>query len=218
MHHYYNSEYSASSSTLRLESTPPRRLPSVPPKPSPSSVESRRISRPLPKIPRALTCKQCQAVITSHNVLLPSSQVRIIFPLPIPTCSHLPPATTPLPIVSRLRWESLPIHRNVRRLRISAPFLPSPNQAIFNRFNVKIGKPSVQLMTTGAHTLSEVCCGSCGAYVGWKIVRAHEESERWKEGKFLLELEHLDAQPDPVAPLNLRLQKRSSTDSSGSDY
>jgi hypothetical protein len=87
------------------------------------------------------------------------------------------------------------------------------------RYNVKVGKPSVQLMTTGAHTLSEIQCGSCFTYVGWKIVRAHEETERWKEGKFLLELEHLDAQPDPVAPLNFRLQKRSSTDTdSGSDY
>ncbi|RXW24965.1 hypothetical protein EST38_g849 [Candolleomyces aberdarensis] len=90
---------------------------------------------------------------------------------------------------------------------------------LYPRYNVKVGKPSVQLMTTGAHTLSEIQCGSCFTYVGWKIVRAHEEPERWKEGKFLLELEHLDAQPDPVAPLSFRLAKRSSADTdSGSDY
>jgi hypothetical protein len=83
MHQYYNSEYATSSSTLRLEPTPPRRLPSVPASSraslSPSVVESRRSSRPLPKIPRALTCKLCQAVITSHNVLLPLSQVCLDF-------------------------------------------------------------------------------------------------------------------------------------------
>lgn len=76
-------------------------------------------------------------------------------------------------------------------------------------------------MTTGAHTMSEISCGSCYTYLGWKIVRAHEEPERWKEGKFLLELENLYAIPDPVAPLSFRHSTRpSSLDSSdsGSDY
>lgn len=54
-------------STGRLESTP-RRLPAVP-------VESRRISRPLPKIPRSLVCKNCGTCISSYNVLLPLSSV-----------------------------------------------------------------------------------------------------------------------------------------------
>jgi hypothetical protein len=46
----------------------PRRLP-APPK------ETRRISRPLPKVPRALACKQCGTSITSHSALLPESAV-----------------------------------------------------------------------------------------------------------------------------------------------
>ena len=45
-----------------------RKLPAVP-------VESRRISRPLPKIPRALICKKCGTCISSYNVLFPLSSV-----------------------------------------------------------------------------------------------------------------------------------------------
>ncbi|KAF5326545.1 hypothetical protein D9611_000234 [Ephemerocybe angulata] len=180
---YYNPNFSASSSTLKLERAP-RRLPSVPGTPPPSSIESRRSSRPLPKIPRALTCKLCQAIITSNNVLFPSSQ---------------------LPPQSRTSFRGF-----------------SGKASLFTEtYNVHIAKPGIQLMATGAHTMSEINCGSCHTYLGWKIVRAYEESERWKEGKFLLELESLYAQPDPVAPLNFRHQQSRSSmmdSDSGSDY
>ena len=73
-------------------------------------------------------------------------------------------------------------------------------------------------MATGAHTMSEVCCGSCNTYLGWQIVRAHEDPEKWKEGKFLLELEHLHAHADHVAPLSFRGTQRSPSSDSGSDY
>ena len=53
-----------------LEPTP-RKLPAVP-------VESRRISRPLPQIPRALICKKCGTYISSYNVLLPLSSVSVV--------------------------------------------------------------------------------------------------------------------------------------------
>lgn len=46
-------------------------------------------------------------------------------------------------------------------------------------------------MTTGAHTMQEIFCGNCSVGLGWKIVRAHERTEKWKEGKWLLELENL---------------------------
>jgi hypothetical protein len=34
-------------------------------------------------------------------------------------------------------------------------------------------------------------CAKCSAYLGWKIVKAHERTEKWKEGKWLMELENL---------------------------
>ena len=54
-------------------------------------------------------------------------------------------------------------------------------------------------MATGAHTMQEITCGICCDYLGWKIVRAHEKSESWKDGNCLLELENLHVQPDPLA-------------------
>ncbi|KAJ7287506.1 hypothetical protein C8J57DRAFT_1049043, partial [Mycena rebaudengoi] len=33
------------------------------------------LSRPLPQIPRPLTCRQCKATVTSYNALLPSSAI-----------------------------------------------------------------------------------------------------------------------------------------------
>lgn len=60
-----DSNNTLSSSTLEPTM---RKLPAVP-------VESRRVSRPLPKIPRALICKKCSTYISSYNVLLPLSSV-----------------------------------------------------------------------------------------------------------------------------------------------
>jgi hypothetical protein len=39
--------------------------------------------------------------------------------------------------------------------------------------------------------MQEVMCAKCSAYLGWKIVKAHERTEKWKEGKWLMELENL---------------------------
>ncbi|KAJ3575129.1 hypothetical protein NP233_g1308 [Leucocoprinus birnbaumii] len=58
-------------------------------------------------------------------------------------------------------------------------------------YNVTSSAPRVQLMATGAHTMQETFCANCSAYLGWKIVKAHERSEKWKEGHWLLELESL---------------------------
>lgn len=53
-------------------------------------------------------------------------------------------------------------------------------------------------MDTGAHTVQECTCARCGAYLGWRVARAHEASEKWKEGRFLLELALLvESSPDP---------------------
>ncbi|KAF9475534.1 yippee-domain-containing protein [Pholiota conissans] len=171
-----SAEYSNYPSTSRLSPNPnPRRLPAPP---TITSKDAKRTSRPLPKIPRALVCKQCGTCITSHNVLLPSSSI--------------PP--------------------NSRAFR---GFIGKAS--LFTEiYNVNLAKPGVQLMATGAHTMQEITCATCSTYVGWKIVRAHESSETWKEGYFLLELENLHLQTDLVDSANMSPNPRR-TSSSGSD-
>jgi len=70
--------------------------------------------------------------------------------------------------------------------------------------NVHYAKPAIQLMATGAHTMAEITCAACSQYLGWKIVRAHEKTESWKEGYCLLELELLQQSPENGHALLMR--------------
>ncbi|KAI0311520.1 hypothetical protein OF83DRAFT_1046919, partial [Amylostereum chailletii] len=58
------------------------------------------------------------------------------------------------------------------------------------------GPPTVQLMQTGAYTVRALTCTCCNAYLGWEIARASEESEAWKEGHAVLELQCVGEQED----------------------
>ncbi|KDQ12786.1 hypothetical protein BOTBODRAFT_112427 [Botryobasidium botryosum FD-172 SS1] len=53
--------------------------------------------------------------------------------------------------------------------------------------NVITGGPAERTMTTGLHTVRDIYCCKCGTTLGWKYDRAYETSQRYKEGKFILE-------------------------------
>ncbi|KAK4174810.1 Yippee/Mis18 [Triangularia setosa] len=57
--------------------------------------------------------------------------------------------------------------------------------------NVETGDPSERNMTTGRHVVRDIQCRQCKDVVGWKYDRAYESSEKYKEGKFILEAELL---------------------------
>lgn len=42
-------------------------------------------------------------------------------------------------------------------------------------------------MTTGRHIVRDIHCRQCKETVGWKYDKAYEQSEKYKEGKFILE-------------------------------
>ena len=42
-------------------------------------------------------------------------------------------------------------------------------------------------MTTGLHTVRDINCDKCSATLGWKYDKAFEASQRYKEGKYILE-------------------------------
>lgn len=46
-------------------------------------------------------------------------------------------------------------------------------------------------MTTGRHVVRDISCQGCNEVVGWKYDKAYEASEKYKEGKFILEAELL---------------------------
>ncbi|PPD83585.1 hypothetical protein GOBAR_DD19482 [Gossypium barbadense] len=42
-------------------------------------------------------------------------------------------------------------------------------------------------LMTGLHTVADVYCCDCREVLGWKYERAYEETQKYKEGKFILE-------------------------------
>ncbi|PMB65479.1 Protein yippee-like 1 [Beauveria bassiana] len=57
--------------------------------------------------------------------------------------------------------------------------------------NIETGEPSERNMTTGRHVVCDITCRQCKETVGWKYDKAYENSQKYKEGKFILEAELL---------------------------
>eukprot|EP00657_Telonema_sp_P-1_P000640 TRINITY_DN1122_c0_g2_i1.p2 TRINITY_DN1122_c0_g2~~TRINITY_DN1122_c0_g2_i1.p2 ORF type:complete len:114 (-),score=19.40 TRINITY_DN1122_c0_g2_i1:279-620(-) len=64
--------------------------------------------------------------------------------------------------------------------------------------NVSRGVLEERVLMTGLHTVADIYCNQCRSVVGWTYEEAFEESQKYKEGKFILEeamiLKHTDWQ------------------------
>ncbi|BAT92604.1 protein yippee-like At5g53940 [Vigna umbellata] len=56
-----------------------------------------------------------------------------------------------------------------------------------NVVNFTLGAPEERMMLSGLHTVADIFCCCCGQIIGWKYESAHEKSQKYKEGKFVLE-------------------------------
>eukprot|EP00656_Telonema_subtile_P037393 TRINITY_DN415_c0_g1_i7.p1 TRINITY_DN415_c0_g1~~TRINITY_DN415_c0_g1_i7.p1 ORF type:complete len:127 (+),score=29.01 TRINITY_DN415_c0_g1_i7:298-678(+) len=78
-----------------------------------------------------------------------------------------------------------------------------------NVVNVTPGPLEERALITGMHTVADIHCNQCRTYVGWKYVNrkclpgssemqeeAFEQSQKYKEGKFILEKALLVKQND----------------------
>ncbi|KAF9672375.1 hypothetical protein SADUNF_Sadunf11G0035100 [Salix dunnii] len=71
--------------------------------------------------------------------------------------------------------------------------------------NISVGPPEERSMLSGMHTVEDILCCLCGQLLGWKYVSAHDKSQKYKEGKFVLErwrlseviAEHLNSDGHP---------------------
>ncbi|KAI0063544.1 yippee-domain-containing protein [Artomyces pyxidatus] len=57
--------------------------------------------------------------------------------------------------------------------------------------NVRMGNKEDRPLLTGVHTVADVFCLGCGDRVGWFYHKASDHSQKYKEGKYLLERERL---------------------------
>jgi hypothetical protein len=64
---------------------------------------------------------------------------------------------------------------------------PKSNELI----NTKIGRSVNRELLTGAHVVADVTCTICGTVLGWKYVDAKELAQRYKIGKFILEMKRV---------------------------
>ncbi|KAI4340938.1 hypothetical protein MLD38_025726 [Melastoma candidum] len=53
--------------------------------------------------------------------------------------------------------------------------------------SVNVGPREDRNLLTGLHTIADISCVDCNEVLGWKYERAYEASQKYKEGKFILE-------------------------------
>ena len=65
----------------------------------------------------------------------------------------------------------------------------SPSDLLFLvcRVNVTLGPREDRVLMTGLHTVCDIHCTICDSVLGWKYEHAFEESQKYKEGKFIIE-------------------------------
>lgn len=57
--------------------------------------------------------------------------------------------------------------------------------------NTRIGKAVNRDLLTGAHVVADVSCSICSTILGWKYVDAKEEAQKYKIGKYILEMKRV---------------------------
>lgn len=53
--------------------------------------------------------------------------------------------------------------------------------------NTHLGRREDRHLLTGIHTVCDLSCKGCGKTLGWYYCKAHEASQKYKEGKSIME-------------------------------
>ncbi|KAL9105790.1 MAG: hypothetical protein Q9227_009092 [Pyrenula ochraceoflavens] len=114
-------------------------------------------------------CKRCKTHLANYEDII--SRVRVL--LPNPPVSH-----------GAKQANICPPEQNFRGQHGKAYLFTSV-------VNIKQAEAMERSMTTGRHVVRDILCRQCNDTVGWKYDKAYEASEKYKEGKFILEAELL---------------------------
>ncbi|KAF1594832.1 UNVERIFIED_CONTAM: Protein yippee, partial [Eudyptes robustus] len=82
--------------------------------------------------------------------------------------------------------------------------------------NVDLSKTDTRTMITGEHIVRDVFCKNCSLKIGWMYEFAYAESQKYKEGRFILERKLLTVNEDAfqTGVARSRCGSNSSADSS----
>ncbi|OBZ91739.1 Protein yippee-like 4 [Choanephora cucurbitarum] len=81
-------------------------------------------------------------------------------------------------------------HLSTNNLLVSKDFHGVHGKAyLFDKVvNIKVSnRTEERMMTTGKHCISFISCQGCDERIGWKYIKAYEDDQKYKEGKFILE-------------------------------
>ncbi|KAL3782017.1 hypothetical protein HJC23_003680 [Cyclotella cryptica] len=53
--------------------------------------------------------------------------------------------------------------------------------------NITLSPPEDRFLITGLHTVCDISCKRCQTLIGWTYAKAYEPSQKYKEGKFIIE-------------------------------
>ncbi|ORY37421.1 yippee-like protein, partial [Rhizoclosmatium globosum] len=72
---------------------------------------------------------------------------------------------------------------------VSTSFTGNCGKAFLFRsmYNTIMTEPVKRSMTTGEHVVSDLKCSGCEETIGWKYLKAYNQSQKYKEGCFILE-------------------------------
>ncbi|KAM7263312.1 hypothetical protein ACFE04_000995 [Oxalis oulophora] len=57
--------------------------------------------------------------------------------------------------------------------------------------NIFLGPREERHLTSGLHLVNDIYCSSCQQILGWRYEKAYEESQKYKEGMYILEKERM---------------------------
>ncbi|XVF26195.1 hypothetical protein REPUB_Repub13aG0278100 [Reevesia pubescens] len=60
-----------------------------------------------------------------------------------------------------------------------------------NAVNISLGPTEERILNSGLHEVNDIYCSSCQQIMGWKYEKAYVESQKYKEGMFILEKERM---------------------------
>ncbi|KAI4307068.1 hypothetical protein L6164_030298 [Bauhinia variegata] len=53
--------------------------------------------------------------------------------------------------------------------------------------NIIAGEKQHRELITGSYTVTGIYCSNCGQELGWKYLKAYQDRQKFKEGKFIIE-------------------------------
>jgi len=133
-------------------------------------------------------CKHCKTHLASHDAII--SRVRPPLSPHPPITPLFPLSTVPAPILTPLLPQA---PQDLTPSSLPQNFRGQHGKAyLFSAVvNVAQAEATERNMTTGRHIVRDITCRQCKETVGWKYDKAYEASEKYKEGKYILEAELL---------------------------